>query len=74
MKKVIIRQYGKEPAGSTIGAFLYRYGINFNGNYYYDCTMSEEGMSNLITSLKQGNDVEFIKDWETPITQKSKIN
>jgi len=74
MKKIIIRQYRKEPAGSTIGAFLYHYAVNFNGNYYYDCTMSEEGMSNLITSLKQGNDVKFIQDWEETIAQKSKIN
>lgn len=64
MKKIIIKQYSKLPAGSTIGAFLYNYFINFDGTYYYDCTMSEEGMSNLIASLKQGNEVEFIKEWE----------
>jgi hypothetical protein len=64
MKKIKIIQYRKEPCGSTLGAYLYSYDIDFNGNWSYDCTMTQEGMSYLEAALKKGNEVEFVKLWE----------
>lgn len=63
MKKIIITQYRKEHSGSTLGAYLYHYGINYGSGWNYDCTMTEEGMGYLISSLKQGNEVEFVEKW-----------
>lgn len=64
MKKIIITQYRKEPSGSILGAWLYHYGVNFNGNWAYDCEMTNEGMGYMIAALKKGNEVEFVERWK----------
>lgn len=64
MKKIIITRYKKESSGSTFGAYLYHYGVNFNGNWNYDCDMTEEGMAYMISALKKGNEVEYVEAWK----------
>jgi len=49
----------KEPIGSTIGAFIYVYLIDYNGNYSYTLQTTEESMMYLIQNLKKGNIVEY---------------
>lgn len=61
MPKIIIKEYSNQPVGSTIGAHLYSYGINYNGNYSYSLTTTKESMGYLVESLKKGNEVEYIK-------------
>jgi hypothetical protein len=64
MNKIIITQYRQEHCGSTLGAFEYHFGINYNGNYAYSVITTSESMMYMIEALRRGNDVEFIKAWE----------
>jgi len=60
---ITITKY-KEQRSSTIGAYLYWHLIQYSEDgYKYDCTMSDEGMGNLISALKKaGNEVKFISN------------
>lgn len=64
MKKIIITQFRQEPSGSTIGAHLYQFGINFHGNYAYSLSTTQEGMMYLQEALRKGNEVEFVQGWK----------
>lgn len=67
MKKIVITQYRKEPSGSTIGAWLYHYGIDFKGGTYhsYSVETTSEGMGEIMRVFKEaGYEVEFIRKWE----------
>lgn len=67
MKKIVITQYRKESSGSTIGAFLYHYGIDFRGGTYhsYSVDTTQEGIGEIMRVFKEaGYQVEFIRKWE----------
>jgi len=61
MKKIVIKQYSKKPCGSTIGAFEYHYGVNYNGSYNYSIVTTAESIMYMIEALRKGNEVEFIE-------------
>lgn len=68
MKKIIITQYREEACGATIGAWEYHYGVNYNGNYSYGVTTTQESMDNMISIFKQaGYEVQFIEGWKKDI-------
>lgn len=65
MKKIVITQYRKEHSGSTIGAWLYHYGVSYNGDYFYSVETTSESMENIMRVFKEaGYEVEFIRKWE----------
>lgn len=59
MKKITITQYTKESCGTTLGAYIYNYHINYNGDYAYVLQTTKESMGYLIEALKIGNEVIF---------------
>lgn len=67
MDKIIIIKRLKEPIDSTIGAFIYAYSINYNGDYAYTLRTTEESMMYLIIALRKGSEVQYIG--ETNIKQ-----
>lgn len=65
MKKIIITQYRKEHSGTTLGAFMYHYGINFRGNYSYSIEATEEGMGEMMRVFREAKyEVEFVEKWK----------
>jgi len=65
ISKIVVTQYRKENSGSTIGAFLYHYGIDFRGNYSCSVEATSEGIGEIMRVFKEaGYEVEFVKKWE----------
>lgn len=67
MKKIVITQYREEASGATIGAWLYRYGIDFKGGTYhsYSVETTLEGMGEIMRVFKEaGYEVEYVRKWE----------
>jgi hypothetical protein len=67
MKKIVITQYRQEHSGSTIGAWLYHYGIDFKGgtHWNYSVETTAEGMGEIMRVFREaGYEVDYIKKWE----------